>query len=139
MKHVQESHKVTDSQLDAATRYIECKTNTVFYLVQSATNPDVQYKVVWNRQYRRFACDARCPANQHGVVCWHIRAAVANEIIYRQNKRDEAEAARRIEIEQAEQAAEYERLLMVPPTRPNRTAVERATRCNQPKPFSILR
>src|SRR6266568_1309988 len=130
---IQESHKVTDSQLDAATRYIECKTNTVFYLVQSASSPDVQYQVRWNRQYSRFAC--QCKASHNGMNCWHVRSAVANEVLYRENVRAEAEAAARI----AEEKAEYERLMMVKPTRPSRTAVERATRCNQSKPFSLLR
>src|SRR5260221_4336796 len=133
MKSTQEQYKVTDSQLDAATRYIECKTNTVFYLVQSATNADVQYQVRWNRKFSRFAC--QCKASHNGMNCWHVRSAVANEVLYRENIRAEAEAAQRI----AEEKAEYERLLMVPPTRPNRTAVERPTPCNQPKPFSILR
>ncbi len=137
MKSIQEQYKVTDSQLDAATRFVNCKTNEVLYVVQSATSADVQYQVRWNSTYSRFAC--QCKASHNGMNCWHVRSAVANEVLYRENVRAEAEAARRIAEEEAEEKAEYERLLMVPPTRPSRTAVERATRCNQPKPFSLLR
>jgi len=133
MKSIQESHKVTDSQLDAAQRFVNSATREVLYVVQSATSADVQYQVRWNRQYRRFAC--QCKASHNGMNCWHVRSAVASEVLYRENVRAEAEAAQRI----AEEKAEYERLMMVKPTRPSRTAVERATRCNQPKPFSILR
>ncbi len=133
MKSIQEQYKVTDSQLDAATRYINCATREVLYVVQSASSPDVQYQVRWNSTYSRFAC--QCKASHNGMNCWHVRSAVANEVLYRENVRAEAEAAQRI----AEEKAEYERLMMVKPTRPSRTAVERATRCNQPKPFSILR
>ncbi len=133
MKSIQESHKVTDSQLDAATRFVNCATREVLYVVQSATSADVQYQVRWNAQYHRFAC--QCKASHNGMNCWHVRSAVANEVLYRENVRAEAEAAARI----AEEKAEYERLMMVKPTRPSRTAVERATRCNQSKPFSLLR
>ncbi len=133
MKSIQEQYKVTDSQLDAATRFVNCKTNEVLYVVQSATSADVQYQVRWNSTYSRFAC--QCKASHNGMNCWHVRSAVANEVLYRENVRAEAEAAARI----AEEKAEYERLMMVKPTRPSRTAVERATRCNQSKPFSLLR
>jgi len=133
MKSIQEQYKVTDSQLDAATRYINCATREVLYVVQSASSPDVQYQVRWNSTYSRFAC--QCKASHNGMNCWHVRSAVANEVLYRENIRAEAEAAARI----AEEKAEYERLLMVKPTRPSRTAVERATRCNESKPFSLLR
>ncbi len=85
MKHVQEQYKVTDSQLDAATRFVNCTTREVLYVVQSATSADVQYQVRWNRQYRRFAC--QCKASHNGMNCWHVRSAVASEVLYRENVR----------------------------------------------------
>lgn len=130
---IQEQYHVTDQQLDAATRFINLETRSVLYIVQSASSPDVQYRVTWNKHFGRFACE--CKASSHGLCCWHVRSALANELMYRQNVRAEAEAAQRI----AEEKAEYERLMMVPPTKPSRSAVERATRANQPKPFSLLR
>ncbi len=122
MKSINEQYRVTAKQLDAATRFVNCATNEVICIVKSATDPDKEYKVTWNRDFSRFACDPRCRANQNGMCCWHIRSALANEMLYRQAKRDEQIAAQRIE----EERAEYERLMMVPPTR------------YAPRPFSII-
>jgi len=132
---IQEQYRLTDSQLDAATRFIDLAGCQVIYLVQSASDPDVQYKVTWNRDFHRFACDPRCPANRHGIGCWHVRSALANELIYRQNVRAEREAAQRI----AEEKAEMERLMMVKPSRPSEKAVKAAIKRNQPQGFSLLR
>ncbi len=77
MKSINEQYRVTDKQLDAATRFVNCATNEVIYIVKSATDPDKEYKVTWNRDFSRFACDPRCRANQNGMCCWHIRSALA--------------------------------------------------------------
>src|SRR5690242_5804959 len=127
MKSINEQYRVTDEQLDAATRFVNCATNEVLYIVKSATDPDKEYKVTWNRHFSRFACE--CKASQNGFCCWHVRSALANEMLYRQAKRDEAEAAARI----AEEKAEYERLMMVPPTRYSEEDVKAAVKRNQPK------
>jgi hypothetical protein len=130
---IQEQYRLTDQQLDAATRFVNSATREVLYIVKSATDPDKAYKVTWNKHFSRFQCE--CKASHAGMCCWHVRSALANEMIYRQNVRAEAEAQVRIN----EEKAELERLMMVKPTRPSRSAVERATRANQSKPFSLLR
>jgi hypothetical protein len=133
MKSINEQYRVTDEQLDAATRFVNCATNEVLYIVKSASEVGKEYKVTWNRHFSRFACE--CKASQNGMCCWHVRSALANEMIYRQNVRAEAEAAARI----AEEKAEMERLMMVPPTVYNEAEVKAAVKRNQPKPFTLLR
>jgi len=135
MKSINEQYRVTGEQLDAATRFVNSATNEVLYIVMSATEIGLEYKVTWNRNLSRFACDPRCCANQHGLCCWHIRSALANEMLYRQAKRDEVEAAARI----AEEKAEYERLMMVPSTRYTEAEIQAAQKRYAPRPFSILK
>ncbi len=108
-KSLKEQYHLTDEQIDAATRFIDLKTRSVLYIVKSASDPDTEYKVTWNRDFNRFQCQCKA-ASQYGMSCWHTRSAFVNELLYRQAKRDEAEAAKRI----AEEQAEYERLMMVP-------------------------
>ena len=134
MKSINEQYRVTDEQLGAATRFVNSATNEVLYIVMSATEIGLEYKVTWNRNLSRFACDPRCCANQHGLCCWHIRSALANEMLYRQAKRDEQIAAQRIE----EERAEYERLMMVPPTRYSEAEIRRDQKRYAPRPFSII-
>jgi hypothetical protein len=133
MKSINEQYRVTDEQIDAATRFVNSATNEVLYIVRSASDPDTSYKVTWNRNFSRFACE--CKASSIGMSCWHVRSALVNEMMYRQARRDEAEAAIRI----AETAAEYERLMMVPPTRVSERDVKAAQKRNQPQGFSLLR
>ncbi|HYT28760.1 MAG TPA: hypothetical protein VEL72_07055 [Ktedonobacteraceae bacterium] len=133
MKSINEQYRVTDEQLDAATRFVNCATNEVLYIVKSASEVGKEYQVKWNRHFSRFQCE--CKASHAGMCCWHVRSALANEMIYRQAKRDEAAAAQRI----AEEKAEMERLMMVPPTRPSEKAVKAAVKRNQPQGFSLLR
>jgi len=130
---IQEQYRVSDSQLDAATRFENCATHEVLYIVKSATDPDKQYTVRWNRNFSRFQCE--CKASHNGMCCWHVRSALANEMVYRQNVRAEAEAATRL----AEEKAELERLMMVKPTRPSEKAVKAAIKRNRPQGFSLLR
>jgi hypothetical protein len=133
MKSLNEQYHLTDEQIDAATRFIDLATRSVLYIVKSASEVGKEYKVTWNKHFSRFACE--CKASQNGMCCWHVRSALVNETMYRQAKRDEAEAAARI----AEEKAEYERLMMVPPTHPSEKAVKAAVKRNQPQGFSLLR
>ncbi len=135
MKSLNEQFHLTDEQIDAATWFIDLASRSVLYIVKSATQVDLEYKVTWNRNFSRFACDPRCRANQNGMCCWHIRSAFVNELMYRQAKRDEAEAAAR----EASEKAEYERLMMVPPTRVSEKDIKAAQKRNQPQGFSLLR
>jgi hypothetical protein len=132
-KSLNEQYHLTDEQIDAATRFIDLATRQVLYIVKSASDPEREYKVTYNRNFNRFACE--CKASQLGLSCWHMRSAFVNELMYRQAKRDEAEAQVRI----AEEKAEYERLMMMPPTRVSEHDVKAAQKRNQPGGFSLLR
>lgn len=152
-------HQVTPEQLDACTRVIDDKTGEVFYLVQSATDPDLQYKVIWNKQYKRPQCC--CKAAHNGRVCWHIRASLEHSRQYHEAKKAEAQAqVRQLHLEEmgltAEEAhealshtltvngqpADDETLVRVfgPRTRrPSKAEIEHMAVCYQPQPFSLLR
>jgi len=123
----------TAEQLDAVTIVIDEQTNEQFYLVQSATDVTVTYQVRYNRHYNRWSC--QCKGNTAGFVCWHMRAALEVGRQHAEEKRNEALAAQRI----AEEKAEYERLMQVPPTHYSEAEVKAAQKRCQPRPFSILR
>jgi hypothetical protein len=133
MKSINEQYRVTDEQIDAATRFVNSATHEVLYIVKSASEEGKEYKVTYNRNFNRFQCE--CKASQVGMNCWHVRSALVNEMMYRQAKRDEAEAKARI----AEVAAEHERLMMVKPTRPSEADVKADQKRFAPRPFSLLR
>ena len=67
-------YQVTENQLDACSRIVDLNQQQVFYLVQSATTPGVEYKVIFDRKHRVITCD--CKAGQEGSGCWHKRAAL---------------------------------------------------------------
>jgi hypothetical protein len=132
-KSLKEQYHLTDEQIDAATRFIDLATREVLYMVKSASDPDKAYRVTWDKRFSRFTCE--CKVSQIGIGCWHLRSAYVNELMYRQAKRDEAEAAKRI----AEEQAEYERLMMVPPTVYSEAEIKADQERFAPKPFNLLR
>lgn len=69
--------------------------STAFYMVESASDPDREYKVSWTRE-RGFQC--QCKAAEYGIICWHIRASIAAA-------REEREAVAELNRAIAEQAA----------------------------------
>jgi len=127
------SKTLTHEQLSAVTIVRDEQTGEHFYIVQSATDPTVTYQVRYNRHYNRYSC--QCKGNQNGYSCWHMRAALEVGREHAENKRAEAEAAKRI----AEEKAEVERLMMVPPTVYSEAEVKAAQKRNAPRPFSLLR
>jgi hypothetical protein len=133
MSTIYQQYRVTPGQVDLCQRYVDEAPNSVFYLVPSAHEAGLFYKVEWNRQYSRFSC--QCKANREGMSCWHVRACLVHATQYAEAKRGEVEAEARI----ADEKAEYERLLLVPPTRPSEKEVRAACKRNESKPFSILR
>jgi len=87
-------YNVTLEQIDKATRIIDMKTNTVFYQVESQTDPTQDpYRVEWNERFHKLTCS--CAAGQQGIPCWHIRAALAAETL------NKAEIRRQRQAEQA--------------------------------------
>jgi hypothetical protein len=140
MQSITKQFRVTGEQIDACQRFTCEATDEVFYIVRSASRPDREYKVTWNKQYQVVQCDPRCEASQNGQNCWHRRAVMASESLYRQQKRDEAEARqRRLIEEEANRQAEYQALLAARPYRPSEKAVLRDMQRCQPQGFSLLR
>jgi hypothetical protein len=84
-------YSITQTQIDACTRKIDPETKQVFYEVKSATTPGVVYKVWFDRRFGRIACN--CPAFTY-PTCWHRRAAVKAEELFKVDLRRQYEEAR---------------------------------------------
>jgi hypothetical protein len=100
-------YSITQTQIDACTRKIDPETKQVFYEVKSATTPGTVYKVWYDRRFGRITCN--CPAFTY-PTCWHRRAAVKAEELFKADLRKQYEEARaaiesseeyRMEISQA--------------------------------------
>jgi len=150
---------VTEEQLDACTRVIDEAKGEVFYLVASATDPDVTYQVRYNKQYKVLSCT--CKAAGSGNTCWHRRAVVEHNRQFKAAKKAEAQAqARQLRLEELGltrdearealshtltvdgQPADDETLVRVfgPCTRrPAESEIEHMAVRYQPQSFSILR
>lgn len=89
---------VSEEQISAVTRHVD-SDESIWYEVQSQSDPDTRYKVGWNKQYNRLQCmpltGRTCPASTQGVVCWHLRASAAVESIEQDAARSDELAARR--------------------------------------------
>ncbi len=83
-------YNITIEQLDRATKIIDCNTNTVYYQVDSQTNPGTAYNVRFNCQFGCLTCT--CPAGQQGIPCWHKRAALAANELDKERVRRERQA-----------------------------------------------
>lgn len=83
-------YNITIEQLDRATKIIDVNTNTVYYQVDSQTNPGTSYNVRFNRQFGCLTCN--CPAGQKGIPCWHKRAALAANELDKERVRRERQA-----------------------------------------------
>jgi hypothetical protein len=72
---------ISEEYINKAHR-IENADGSVFYLVESATDPDVEYKVERIKREGRKYYTCQCKAGQAGRDCWHKRAAVAHSDWY---------------------------------------------------------
>jgi hypothetical protein len=126
MKNLYHEYRVAPEQVDACQRYVDESTNTVFYLVPSASEAGLFYKVEWNRNFHRFSC--QCKANQNGMSCWHIRAVLVHATQFAEIKRAEAEA-------QAMRVAYHNDH----PTEPTEAEIKAAQERYCPRPFTILK
>lgn len=101
-------HNITAYQLSLATKVIIDNGRQAFYIVESASDPGTEYKVIWNRERKCLQClphnGKRCPASAHGLPCWHKRAAAAAEQLLRQAER----RARQVEQARIEATAAYQ-------------------------------
>jgi hypothetical protein len=115
---------VTQEQIDRTDRVIDYHLHKVFYLVESESEPGTYYRVEWNEQFGCLQCRPHhgrsCPASQQGIPCWHKRAALAAEKLYkaerqRERQREQAEVdeivAEADRREQERKDAEYNRYL----------------------------
>ncbi len=101
---------VTGEQLDACTRVIDEARREVFYIVASATDPDVTYQVRYNKQYKVLSCTCLAmnpPTDEQGYFkyaprpCWHVRAVVEHNRQFKAAKKAEAQArARQLRLEE---------------------------------------
>ncbi len=90
-------YNITIEQLDKASRIIDMKRHKIFYQVSSQSGPDT-YHVEFSDAHKVLTCN--CKAGQNGLPkCWHRRAALAAERIYRAEREQERKAI--------EQTAEY--------------------------------
>ncbi|SRR6266487_1698925 len=110
-----------------------------FYMVESASDPDKEYKVTWSNA-RGSQC--QCKAALYGNLCWHIRASIACET-------EVNEALAEIEAAIKAQAVKSEHAPVVTDVA-TRARIEAANerqaskpvsraRANSPRAFSILR
>jgi len=99
---------VTEAQVSAAHRICDLAAHIIFYIVESATTPGVEYKVVYNRSLKALQClpftGEPCKASVNGQGCWHKRAACAAAAEFKA-ERDVEEAIAMAEL-QAEIDAE---------------------------------
>jgi len=93
-------YSVTQVQLDACTRVIDPETRLVSYRVKSATTAGVTYTVRYDKRFGRIA--RNCAAFYY-PTCWHRRAAVKAEDLFKQELRKQYEAAKQA----IESSAEY--------------------------------
>ncbi len=69
---------------------------SVYYQVDSESNPGTAYNVRFNRKYGKLTCT--CPAGERGINCKHKRAALAaNEIDKAQRNQERINEQARIE------------------------------------------
>jgi hypothetical protein len=96
----QRHYAVTQTQVDACERVTDPKTHETCYKVKSATTAGVVYIVRYLRELKRLVCS--CPAGL-GVNCWHRRATLVSERLFKQALRAQYEAAQQA----IEASAEY--------------------------------
>jgi hypothetical protein len=128
---------VTDAQIGACHKVFSGAT--AFYMVESASDPDREYKVSWTREHG-FQC--QCKAAEYGNLCWHIRASIAAA-------REEREAVAELNRAIAEQAAKPVASTAPELDTATRARIEAANerqagkvsraKARDSKPFSLLR
>lgn len=96
----QRHYAVTQEQVDACERCTYPGTRETYYKVKSATIPGTVYVVRYLRELKRLVCT--CPAGLD-FNCWHRRAAMVAERLFKEALRAQYEAAR----EAIESSEEY--------------------------------
>lgn len=148
-ERIKQEYRVSDAQLDACERW-ERSNGTAFYTVQSATIELTYYRVEWDAEHHCVRClphsGERCKGADAGYTCWHMRAALASERLF---KYEQAQAARReaeaIEAEpehREEQACfdlEAARLSLEAAKREASATKRDGARAYSPRPFSLLK
>lgn len=93
-------YQMTQAQIDMCERVVDPVTKEVYYKVKSTSTRDLVYVVRYLKTLGKLVCT--CPA---GLVatCWHRRAAVVKERLFKQELRAQYDAARH----EIEATAEY--------------------------------
>jgi hypothetical protein len=88
-------YRVTVEQLSRCHRILDEQTGTVFYQVESESDPDTEYRVEWRDGWK-----CTCKSGQVDFinvrhpsgVCKHVRWSICREIEYRHELRARAQA-----------------------------------------------
>jgi hypothetical protein len=74
-------YSISLEQFDRATKVV--MNGKAFYILESASQPGVEYQVIWNDEHQALQCKPHngpaCPASEQGVPCYHKRVACAVE------------------------------------------------------------
>ncbi len=74
---------VTAEQLDRCTRILDLNRKEAFYMVESESDPTVEYKVSAQRHGTRYYVTCTCKAGQAGISCKHVRWCIEAARLYR--------------------------------------------------------
>lgn len=154
------SYRVSPEQVAKCTPVQDGATGQWFYIVESATEAGKEYRVEYNRVFKKLTCT--CPAGIEGFSgCWHRRASLAAVAIDRVQAKERAariaeakeveatrpaeESAEQAEIErlvaQGHDRAEATRVIYAKGTQYSERQIKAAQRRNEIayKPFSLLK
>jgi hypothetical protein len=87
-------YRVTREQLDRCQRFFDEQAGRAFYLVESESQPDTEYRVEWRDGW---TCECKSGAinfanvKHPSGVCKHVRWSACREIEYRYHLRVQAE------------------------------------------------
>ncbi len=106
-----EKYHLTIEQLSAGTHVVLNGTQHCV-IVESASVPGQEYKIIWNSEYKVLQCTAHngeaCKASANGKQCYHKRVALAvielekaQSIRERQQEQAEVESTKEYQFEQA--------------------------------------
>jgi hypothetical protein len=91
------TYRVTEQQLQSVLRCLDPETGAVSYEVQSQSEPETKYLVKWDHRFHMWRCTPLtghvCPASAQGIVCWHLKAAAATEMMEQEALASEQTAA----------------------------------------------
>jgi hypothetical protein len=146
-----QQYNISEEQLDKTHRVIDENAGTVFYRVESQTEPGTTYTVRYLKDKGGLSCT--CKGAQEGYICWHKRAAVCHNRLYKLDERRERLMAMGLTAEEATEALSHDLTVDGKPAndetlvrvygprqrRPSEAEIEAMAEAYQPRPFSLMR